>query len=346
MFTHELVAHPKNKLIILNWADYLDPDIVTEFERAYKAEVIEVYFDSDEHRTQMLVEQTHNEGDGRGYDLILTSGIDLQSYARKEWLAPIDFNQIPNSEYISTNWKNAFDKANIFGVPYFWGTVGVIYRSDLFNISEESWKVLYSPLSELEGHIGMISDGRDLTSLALKALGYSLNSTNKNELKEVEQLVLDQSSFVKSYQYMSINEQSEILSGEIWASMIYNGDALTVMKYNEDLRYFTPKEGSNLWVDYFAVGSHASNPKLAHAFINFINTPSIAARMAEYTYYATPNLEAKKLISEEQLNNTVIYPPDDIISNSEFYKPLPAKSIMYRKKISSKVLSARYEAAN
>ncbi|WED24920.1 spermidine/putrescine ABC transporter substrate-binding protein [Vibrio sp. JC009] len=334
LFCQEVSAHHPNRLVILNWADYLDPAIVADFEKEYQAEISEILYESDEERTNMLVANS-----AEGYDLILCAGIDLATYARNGFIIPLDFAQIPNSQFISPRWKSAFEQSLSYGLPYFWGTIGVIYRSDLIQPKAQSWQLLFTPPDKLKGRIGMMTDGRDLISMALKALGYSVNSVLPGELSQVEKLLVSQKPFVRSYQYVNLDEDSELISGDIWASMMYNGDALMVMEHSDDLKFYVPDEGTNLWVDYFSVGAKAHNPELAYAFLNYINSPEIAARQALYTYYASPNNAAIKLLPEEVLSNPVIYPSKEVISRSEFYHPLPSRQYLRRQKLSAKVLS-------
>ena len=326
-------AEDPRRLSILNWADYLDPDLVTEFESRYNAKITEVYFDSDQERTQMLA-----DSDGAGYDLILTAGVDLASYARKGWLAPLDQQAIPNLKHLAPIWRKAFEQAQTHAVPYFWGTVGIIYRSDLIKQPITGWKQLYQPAPELQGRIGMINDSRDLLGMALKSLGHPLNSGDKKHLSEVEKLLLDLQPHVRSYQYLMLDESSEIISGDIWASMIYSGDALMVQEHDENLVYVVPEEGSNIWVDYFSVGGKAKQPALAHQFLNFINEPQNAARMAQYVYYATPNLAAEQFLPAEFLEDPIIYPGTETLERSEFHQHLAPRVLRRRNAISAQIL--------
>ncbi|MFT6913744.1 MAG: spermidine/putrescine transport system substrate-binding protein [Motiliproteus sp.] len=291
--------------VIINWVNYLSPTLVTKFESRFDANVTEIYYPSDEQRTQMLVNNS-----AVGYDLILTSGIDLAFYAKRGWLRPLNPDAIPNLRHIAAIWRNAFQDIHAYGLPFFWGTVGILYRSDLVLEPISHWLQLYQPAAELQGRIGMIADGRERVGMALKALNYPLDSVDNIELDAVEALVVAQQSHVRSYDCLNLDTDSEIISGEIWASMIYSGDALMVQEHNAKLRYQVPEEGTNLWVDYFVLGAKAREPALASAFLNFINEPENAAEMVQYVYYATPNKAAEKYLPAEFLANQTIYPPN------------------------------------
>lgn len=309
------------ELVILTWSEYMDPDVVTEFESKFNAKVKFAYFESDDSRTETLV-----ASEGKGYDVLLTSGLDVEKYVKKGWIESIRNSAIPNIRHINPRWANAFPKTKAHAVPYFWGTLGIAYRKDLLSKPITSWDALLNPDEELRGKIVMNRYSRDLTAVALKALGYSINSNDRNELREAEELLQGQKPYVKSYSYVVLSEESALVKGEIWVSMIYSGDALMLQEHHPEIEYALPEEGGNIWVDYLAVLNHSRNKQLAAAFINFLNEPAIAARNAEYVYYATPNIAAEPHLPEDYFANPVIYPPDAQLSKSEFYKPLSART--------------------
>nr|WP_067290088.1 spermidine/putrescine ABC transporter substrate-binding protein [Marinobacterium profundum] len=326
------LAEPR-QLVILNWSDYVDPELVVEFEKLHDAKVSSVFYSSDDHRTEMLL-----ENNGQGYDLILVSGIDLRLYAKRGWLAPLDQARIPSISQIDPRWANAFDDAAAYGIPYFWGTTGIIYRSDLVKKPITSWLQLYRPEPELQSRISMMDSSKDLVGMALKSLGYSTNSTDSAQITAAEKLLLEQKPHVRSYQYVTLDENSPLLNGDIVASMMYSGDALMVQELNENLKYVLPSEGGNIWVDYFAVGAYARDPELAYAFLDFINQPANAARQAQFVYYATPNQGAEALLPEEFLQNSVIYPDSATLQASEFYSELPPRIQRQRNAAMAKIL--------
>ncbi len=326
-------THGQQQLIILNWADYLDPELVQEFEAIHNAKVSEIYYSSDDNRTQLLL-----QNGAAGYDLILASGSDLRLYDKRQWLRPLEHSRIPNLVHIDPRWLTAFDGAQEFAVPYFWGTTGIVYRSDLLPKPISSWLDLYRPEAALQGKVAMLEDARDLIGMALKALGYSANSSDPQQLRQAEQLLLEQKPHVRTYEYLTLDEQSPLIRGDVVASMIYSGDALMLKAHQEKLTYIVPKEGGNIWVDYFVIGSKARNPELAYAFLNFINDPERAARLAEHVYYATPNRAAEALLPETFTSDPVIYPSRDALSHSEFYGPQPARALRQRNGITARVL--------
>ncbi|MGD8497304.1 MAG: spermidine/putrescine ABC transporter substrate-binding protein [Chromatiales bacterium] len=315
------VEPPPRDLVVLNWSEYMDPDIIARFEQAHNVKVKEIYFESDDTRDEMLV-----ENDGRGYDLVLVNGLNLRRYHTRGWLAPITEVEVPNLKLIDPKWRTAFDAADGYAVPYFWGTLGIGYREDLVPEPITSWKQLYNPPEALRGKIVMNLSNRDLIGMGLKSLGYSANSTDPAELAAVEELLLKQQPFVREYSYVSLNEESSMVSGEILAAMLYSGDALMLQEVDERIAFQLPEEGGNLWVDYWVVLSSSKNKRLALDFIQFINEPETAAQLAEFVYYATPNQAAEKHLPAEFFEDPVIYPPEEFLERSEFFEELPPRT--------------------
>ena len=321
------------ELVILNWSEYMNTEMIKAFENEFNVRVKEVYFESDDARDQILLQT-----DGKGFDLILVNGITIDAYRKRGWLQTIPVADIPNLKYIQTRWQNAFESSGDYGVAYFWGTLGIAYRKDLVKQPITSWKQLYQPDKELQGKIIMVKSSRDIIGMALKALGFSSDSENIDELVQAEQLLMAQKPYVSRYGYITLEEDSSMVKGDIVASTIYGGDALNVAEYNNNIVFVLPEEGGNIWVDYFSISKASKQPKLAAAFINFINQPEWTAKNAEEMYLATPNSEAKKLLSPEQLNDPVIYPDASLLNRSGFHKVLSPKASRMRAQIFSRVV--------
>lgn len=316
----QAVAQETPELVVLNWPNYLDPELVERFEQQYGVKVREVYFEGDDQRDEMLV-----NSDGAGYDIVLVSGNMLQTYLRGGWLEPVTEAQVPNLVHVSPRWRNAFPAADGFAIPYTWGTLGIGYREDLVPEPIESWMQLFRPAEPLQGHIAMLSHNRDLVGMALMALGYSSNSRDEQELMQAEELLLAQRPHVRTYGYVGLTPDSAMVSGEIAASMMFNGDALMLQEFAPGIRFIVPREGGNLWVDYFVVMNRSIRKDLAFAFVDFLNDPENAAQAAQFVYYATTNESAKKLLPEDFLADPVIYPSPETLERSEFFEPLPPR---------------------
>jgi spermidine/putrescine transport system substrate-binding protein len=261
----------------------------------------------------------------------------MEAYAKRGWIEAIDHKRLKNLKHIIPRWAKAFAASETHGVPYFWGNLGIAYREDLVDKPPASWMDLYKPDESLRGRIVMNKTSRDLIGMALKALGYSANSVDRDELRAAERLLMHQKPFVRAYSYVSLNAQSAMVSGEVAMAMMYSGDALMLMEHHPKIRFVLPKEGGNLWVDYLTVAAKSSNKALAYAFIDFLNEPQNAAQLAQFVYYATPNKAAEALLPEEHLTDPVIYPSAEVLSRSEPNRPLPARTIKLRNEIFSRV---------
>ena len=314
------ITSPIEELRFLTWPGYIEPEVVKEFEQRFNAKVTISYFESNAIRDEMLV-----NSDGRDYDVTVISSIKFSIYRRRRWLAPLSASDIPNIRHIERRWLETEADTQRYGVPYFWGTTGIAYRADLVSEPITRWQQILSPNEAVHGKIIMINTARDVLGMALKALGYSANSTDPEHLEEAEALLLAQKPYVKDYSYISLSEQSALVDGRAWAAMIYNGDALTLQAFNPNIVYAVPEEGSELWVDYLVVLAASPRQALAKTFINFLNEPQNAARNARFVHYATPNKAAEQWLPAEFLQDTRIYPSAEMLKKSEPYTELPPR---------------------
>ena len=312
---------PPRELVLLNWSEYLDPELVERFEQQNNVTVREVYFESDDLRDEILLDT-----EGMGYDLAVVNGVMVDTYRKRGWLAVATEKEIPNLKLTDEYWLKAFNSAQGYAMPYFWGTLGIAYRADLVKTPPESWMDLYKPAEQLRGKIAMIESQRDAMGMALKALGYSANSADSRQIREAMDLLLAQKPYVKSYSYLVLDENSALVTGDVVMAMMFSGDALMLKEHHDEIQYVVPKEGGNIWVDYLVVLQGSKNRDLAYAFINFLNEPEYAAQLAEFVYYASPNKAAEKLLPSKFLEDPVIYPSDEVLSRSEAYTPLPPRA--------------------
>lgn len=328
-----LLAAGSNELIFLNWGDYMDPEVLQEFKKRTGITVKETYFESDTERNDILVAT-----DGKGYDFTVVDGVTLQVLANRGWLDPVLDKTMPNVKHIDSRWRKGHPMAKTYGVPFFWGTTGIAYRKDLVKKPVTSWMDLFRPDESLRGKIGMVTETKEAVGLAMKALGHPLNSPETSHLKEVEKLLAEQAPYVKTYKYVSLDKDSSIVSGDIAMAILYNGDTLMVQEFNENIAYVLPKEGGIVWIDYLAIMSSSTKKDKVRKFINFLNEPEIAARLADYLYFATPNNAAKALMSKEYLEHPVIYPGGPALEKSELLGKLPARANKRRESMMSRIV--------
>lgn len=307
-------------LSVLTWADYLDPELAAAFEAKTGYKLNFTYFESDETRDDFLI-----RNNGGGYDLILINDYALRLYVARGWIDSLTEAQVGGLRYIDPKWMTDTPGQPQFGMPYFWGTLGIAYRDDLVAKPVTRWMDIFDPPEELRGHIVMIKHSRDLIGMALVALGYSANSTASQQLDEARALLLKQKPSVAGYSYVSLGEDSAMLDGSVVAAQIYSGDALMLQELNPHIRYVAPEEGTNIWVDNWAVATQAKNKEAAYAFLDFINEPENAAKNAEFVHYASPNLAANKLLPPSHFADPVINPSREVLEQGERYDVLPPR---------------------
>lgn len=296
---------------IYNWGEYIDKDLLRKFEEETGISVTYTTFNTNEDLYVKLKNNTSS------YDLIVPSDYMIERMKNEGMLRKLNFSNIPNFKYVDKEYLNkSFDPSQEYSVPYFWGTMGIVYNSKLVDKSEvESWKVLWD--EKYKRQIIMLDSSRDSLGIALRYLGYSLNSVDKDQLKEAEDLLIKQYPLV--YAYLVDQTKDIMKNGEAALAVMYSGDAVEAIFENEDLAYSVPKEGSNLWIDALVIPSNAKNPENAEKFINFILDPENAAQNAEYIGYSLPSSEARELLSEDYKDNEVAYPEKESLTNLEVF---------------------------
>lgn len=317
-------VNPPAEITFLTWNEYISEDVVAEFENQFRAKVNFVYYESDDARDEMLM--TYGIG---GYDLILLDSVNIPFYQQLAWITAFNVSQAPNLNHVKLPVLSNLNKKDHTCAPYAWGSTGIAYRTDLVSEPITSWKQIFTPSSELQGKILMSTLSEEVVGMALKSLGYSMQSTSNQELEAARQLLLQQAPSVAGYSAIaSISQKSKLISGEISAILTYSSDALMLNEIDPKIEYVLPEEGGAIWADFICLSDKASNPELAHQFINFINQPEQAATNATYIYSATPNLAAEKLLPADFLNDPTIYPDQALVANSETYKRLPPRTII------------------
>lgn len=329
-----LVSTPslaEGELVLFNWHDYLDPEVLADFSREHNIKVKEVFFESDDERDRLMAEV-----DGSGFDLVMVNGVLLRDYREFGWIEDIPQQKVPNLKHVERKWLREFEIEKNAAVPFLWGTTGIAYNSDFFPNGVDSWSALFEPAEAHHGKVALVRSSRDVIGMALKYRGYSANSESVDALKEVEKLLLTQKKTVKGYSYI-LGGESSLISGDVVVAMMYSGDALSLREDDERIQYVLPKEGGNIWVDYLAVTSKGRNKDNAYKFLDYINRPKVAARVAKFAYGPTPNKSAEKYLEKEFLNDPFIYPEEQSLQRSEIYLSLSNKALRERNRVFSKL---------
>lgn len=312
----------EKELVLYNWDDYMPESVIEEFFQETGYRVTQIYYETDGLKDELIYTTQ-----GKGMDLIIGSRYSFNKYADKgNLLAEIPPEQFPNKKHIASRWLDESPKINSKSAPMLWGTLGIIYRKDLVEKPVTSWMSLLKPDESLKNKIIMVNDVRDSMASALIALNYSLNSSSPKEITEAGRLLKAQRPYVKAYRYISLGENSELLTGAVHMTLGYNGDAMILQDYSDSIDYVVPEEGTQLWTDFIGVFELSEKKEAAFKFINFINDPKRAAFISEELGTASSNVAAEQFMSKEHLSNPLIYPPKAVIEKSTFLQPLSSRA--------------------
>lgn len=314
-------AHAQEELVLLNWSEYMDPGVLRDFEKKYNAKVKEIFYESNGARDELLLQT-----EGKGYDVVVLNPLAIPVYRARGWVIPLGEEKVPNIKHIDPFWFNIRPAAKDHTVPFMTGTTGLIYRKDLVKTPIKKWEQYFKPEEALREKIFMLNSYRNVIGFALKSLGYSYNSVSKKEFAEAKKLLSAQQPYIQSYGYLtSFDQNSGIVKGSTSVAMMYNGDALKLLKHHPELVYVIPEEGALVWLDSIAVMKHSNNQKLATQFVNFIHEPKNAARQSVYAQFATPNKSAQAFMPDSHLKNPAIYPDEEALKRSEVAEKLGSR---------------------
>lgn len=276
------------------WEEYMDPEVLAEFEAETGIRVVESNYASNEDLLAKL------QVGGGGYDVIVPSDYMVQIMVKAGLLAQLDRSRLPNLSHLAPRFAAPdFDPGLDHSVPYLWGTTGIAYNEAEVPDPPLTWKAFLDPevIGPHRGRISLLNDARETLSIALLSLGYSVNTDDAGQIEEARDLLLKVKPLVAKFDSESFEDS--LAAGETILAQAWSGDTAIAQDENEDLRYLIPQEGSLMFVDAMAIPATSKKADEAHLLIDFLSRPEIAARLAEYTYYATPNKSALPLISEE-----------------------------------------------
>ena len=304
----------QQQLFLFNWGNYIDPELIKEFEAETGIQVVYETFDSND-----AMEAKLKQG-GTRYDIVFPSESSITKLVNQNLLQKLDHSKIKGLENISPFLLNSpVDKGNQYTVPYFWGTVGIMVNTKYIDPeSIQTWNDLWK--EDFKNKVLVLDGNREALGMALQSLGYSLNSKNENELHAAEVKLKELKPNVRAVLNEEIKTMMKLEEAPI--GMGYSGDAAAVAEENPNVQYILPKDGSAVWTDNFAIAHTAVNIDGAYAFINFMLRPENAARNAEYVGYSTPNEKAKELMDPEVTSDETYYPSEEIINSLEHYEYL------------------------
>ncbi|MBI4816372.1 MAG: spermidine/putrescine ABC transporter substrate-binding protein [Deltaproteobacteria bacterium] len=316
------------ELRLYTFPEYLDPEIVEDFERKTSSKVRISYYESTE---EMLAKLQHADGSAQ-YDLVVVSQQTVPIMVRLGLLRKLDQAQIPNLNNLAPRFRTlATDPGNLYSVAYQWGTVGIIYDKKKHPAIDSSWGLLFDEKKRL-GTFLMIDEMRDQMGVALAYLGHSINSTSAEEVKKAGELVLAAKQSSQSLGFEGgVGAKNRVAGGLADMAVVWNGDAIKAMSEDAEgrLGFVIPKEGSVAWADVMVVTGKGPNPSASYAFVNHLLEAKTGARLSNFNKFATPNAASMSFINPQDAANKALYPPEEEVAKLQHLRDLGDASRLY-----------------
>lgn len=323
----------KTTIKVYNAGEYIDTSLISAFEKENDCKIIYETFDSNESMYTKVMS-------GEKYDVIIPSDYMIERLIKEDFLQEIDRSKITNySGIVPELLSQDFDPEDKYAVPYFWGSVGILYDKTVVSeadLETEGWEILKNP--KYKDNIYMYDSERDSFMIALKALGYSLNTDKKEELDAAYNWLLEQNEIMNPV-YVGDEVIDNMISGNKAMAIVYSGDAAYIMSENEDLGYFEPQQGTNLWIDGMVITKACVNTDLAHKFIDFMIRPENAYSNSEAVGYTSSVQSVYEEICDTVYAGNNAYTPRQNGSNDEYFRYQDAETKKYSAELWTKVKS-------
>lgn len=312
-----------NTLVVLNYGKYMDKSVLQMFE---KETGIQIKLEEYESPEEMYTKFSAGSID---YDLICTSDYMVERLIDEGKVSEIDFSNFSYYENIDPKIIEAsktFDPKNRYSLPYFYGTLGILYNTKMVTAKEvQTWNVMWD--ETYRDSIIMQNSVRDSFVPALRLLDYDINTEDSMQLKEAVSLLIEQKPLV--YAYYVDETADEMIAENAAMALAYSGEASYAMELNENLSYSVPQEGSNLWIDAWCIPKSSSNKENAQKFLDFLCREDAALKNFHYVCYATPNTKVLDQLDDETKNDSTIFPPNEILENCKVYKQFSKDTTEY-----------------
>ncbi len=305
-----------DQLFIYTWAGYTDEALLDRFAEKTGIRVVADVFSSNE---EMLARV--QAGGARAYSIIYPSDYMVVQMTELGLLSPLDHSSLGGLDRLKKQFQNpVYDPGNRYSVPLSWGTTGLIYNTEQLKEAPEDWEYLWQHKQELARRMTLASDVREVMGAALRMLGYSLNSTNQEQVKQAYEKLVELKPAIASFTTDAWRPQ--MLTGDLKVAMCYSSDANEVISDNDKLKYVVPKSGSSLWTDTLVIPQGAPNPEAAYKWINFLLQADVAASLVERLSFSTPSEDSFSLLTQEVRENEILFPSEDILKNCEGVAPV------------------------
>lgn len=297
---------------VFTWTKYISQAAIDGFNKEFGVKVIVDTYASNEDLLAKL------QAGATGYDLIFPSDYMVAIMIKENLLANIDMKNIPNFKNIGKRFKGLYyDPKNEYSIPYVWGTAGIAYDSKKVSPPPDSWAALWS--ARYKGQVSMLNDMRETIGASLKMLGYSLNSTDSQQIKKARDKLIEQRALVKKYE----SETTDILvAGEVALAHAWSGDAMRAAREKASIRFVVPKEGATIFTDNICIPRTSRNKYTAEVFLNYLLRPEISATIVDSALYPTCNEASKKFVKKEILSNPGVFPPEAVLNKLEWIKDM------------------------
>jgi len=305
------------QLVLLTWPDYINPVTLEQFESEFGVKVnLEIVPSAVE-----LIERM--KSDGPAPDVLCPPDYAVRELGAQGRLAMLDHAQLSNLEHLEKRFQlgRPHDAQSRVSIIKDWGTTGFMYRTDMIYEEPKSWADFWRLAAKFSGRVTVLDSPGEVIGAALKMRGHSYNASSPDPLAGARNDLLNLKPHLLAFE---TNYKPLLISGEACMALGWNGDAAALIAQDIPIKYVVPSEGSQIWEDDWAIAADAPNLELAHAFLNFVLRPEVAAQEARYTRYATGNRNALALLDEEMRNDPSTYPPQELLTKLESGMPIDA----------------------
>ena len=322
------VSQAQQVLNVLNWSEYIDPDVVSDFEQKHNAKINYTEFESvEQYTTEFFAKDAQ-------FDVTFPGSTMLNLLIENNLIDTLDKSQLSHYNNLSKDVMKTLanhDKGNQHSIPYMWGTTGLgvntkaLKKLGLTNV-QNSWSLIFDERSRKKIKscgMALLNERDELFSAALTYLGYSVNTTSKDELRTAGTLLKE--TLTDAIYLHTSQQYTDLASGKVCVIVGYSGDVIGSTEENTDTAYFIPREGAPMWVDVMTISKNSTKKALAHAFINHLLDAKSAAKNSNFITYPTPVVAAEPFLEDDILSNPIIYPPQNIMSRLQAQAPQTRK---------------------
>lgn len=302
------VTTSSDELFLYTWAQYIDEELLRDFQSKSGLRTIRELFDSNEKMLTAL-----QAGKGASFSVLYPSEYFIPKLLDAKLLAILDHDRVQGLNYLMPEFRQSIvDADNHYGIPFSWGTTGLIYNQEKIPEGITDWEFLWKNKEKLTRKMTLLDDPREVMAMCLVSLGYDLNTTQASQIKEAYEKLIRLKPHIASF--TTDGWRNQLAAGDLWVAMGYSSDAISLLKENPKLRYIVPKPRSSRWSDWMVIPKSAPNPNAAYQWINYLLMPEVAATLAQRLSITTPNAAAIHLLPPQLQQDPVSYPPADVMA--------------------------------